>query len=205
MQHFFFSGYTLNLLLRSKLSALLISIPDARTGLTKFLKLPFVIYFLYINCAAFVNNYIYGIFVLILFLSQTLHWSRYKKQLLFLSWIFVPFINVLVAHLIDLLLCLLRRIQLIHAHALLPSSPMNLSSTRFSRRLLKMLRILLRFLCKMFWRWPWMLPGQPKLKLNITVSHICNLTYFFSSMGTFLVANSTPTVTWYWSEKFPLI
>jgi hypothetical protein len=30
--------------------------PEAITGLTKFLKLPFVTYFLYINWAAFVYN-----------------------------------------------------------------------------------------------------------------------------------------------------
>jgi hypothetical protein len=48
-------------------------------------------------------------------------------------------------------------------------------------------------------------PGPPELLMKRTVSQICSFTDLFSATSTVFVANSTPTVTLYCSEKSPLM
>lgn len=118
LQHFFFYG-SIDILFRSKLYALILYTPEAKTGRTRFLKLPFVLYFLYIICPAFSNIYISS-WLLIQCLSHTLHLFRYKILLLALSSIFIPALDQLFFHLQDLPLCLWGKKQPLNGHVILP-------------------------------------------------------------------------------------
>ena len=92
------------------------SIPDAITGLTKFLKALFVLYFLNSRWAAFVNNFIL-IFIPIRYQFRILSWFICKKLLRFPVDTIELFIRLLIFIFINLLWCRLGKIQSIHARA----------------------------------------------------------------------------------------